>query len=88
VEAAAAHNAGKRYFLGETNSGASIMTPVGIKANSHLFAPATCGGGGISPTFGSALWIVDYSIQAALNGVERLYFHQGTIGNCVSSFFG
>lgn len=37
---------------------------------------ATCGGGGISPEFGSALWIVDYVMQAILNGVERLYFHQ------------
>lgn len=44
---------------------------------------ATCGGGGISPTFGAALWIVDYVLQAALNGVDQLYFHQGTIGNCV-----
>jgi hypothetical protein len=43
---------------------------------------ATCGGGGISPTFGAALWIIDYSIQAALQGVERLYFHQGTIAAC------
>lgn len=71
---------------------------------------ATCGGGGISPTFGkfemnlwifwstshfgcnffflsgAALWIVDYVLQAAINGVDRLYFHQGTIGNCVSLF--
>jgi len=43
---------------------------------------ATCGGGGISPTLGAALWIVDYSLQAALNDVERLYFHQGTIAAC------
>lgn len=43
---------------------------------------ATCGGGGISPTFGAALWIVDYAMQAALNGVQRLYFHQGTIAAC------
>ncbi|KAJ8523517.1 hypothetical protein ONZ45_g96 [Pleurotus djamor] len=68
-EAAAAHNVGKRYFLGETNS-------------------ATCGGGGISPTFGAALWIIDYSLQAALNGVERQYFHQGTIGNCQYCWWG
>lgn len=47
---------------------------------------ATGGGGGISPTFGAALWIVDYALQAALNGIQRLYFHQGTIGNCVSRF--
>lgn len=38
---------------------------------------ATCGGGGISPTFGAALWVIDFSLQAALVGVERLYFHQG-----------
>ncbi|THU83937.1 hypothetical protein K435DRAFT_929295 [Dendrothele bispora CBS 962.96] len=63
------HNAGLRYFLGETNS-------------------ATCGGGGISPTFGAALWIVDYVLQGALNGVDRLYFHQGTIGNCQYCWWG
>lgn len=27
---------------------------------------------------------MDYVLQAALSGVDRLYFHQGTIGNCVS----
>ncbi|KAF9076614.1 hypothetical protein BDP27DRAFT_1210210 [Rhodocollybia butyracea] len=49
---------------------------------------ATCGGGGISPTFGAALWIVDYVLQGALNGVERLYFHQGTIGDCQYCWWG
>jgi hypothetical protein len=38
---------------------------------------ATCGGGGISPTFGAALWIVDYVLQSVLLGYERLHFHQG-----------
>ncbi|KAA1472941.1 glycoside hydrolase family 79 protein [Dentipellis sp. KUC8613] len=49
---------------------------------------ATCGGGGISPTFGAALWIVDYVLQGAVNGIDRLYFHQGTIGNCQYCFWG
>ncbi|GJJ07592.1 hypothetical protein Clacol_001795 [Clathrus columnatus] len=49
---------------------------------------ATCGGGGISPTFGAALWIMDYSLQAALIGVERLYFHQGTIADCAYCWWG
>ncbi|KZV75142.1 glycoside hydrolase family 79 protein [Peniophora sp. CONT] len=49
---------------------------------------ATCGGGGISPTFGAALWIIDYVLGAAYNGVDRLYFHQGTIGNCQYCFWG
>ena len=35
---------------------------------------------------GAALWIVDYVLQAVMNGVDRLYFHQGTIGNCVSLY--
>lgn len=48
---------------------------------------ATCGGGGISPTFGAGLWIVDYVLQGALAGVDRLYFHQGTIGNCAYCFW-
>lgn len=26
---------------------------------------------------------MDYVLQGALAGVDRLYFHQGTIGNCV-----
>lgn len=48
---------------------------------------ATCGGGGISPTFGAGLWVMDYVLQGALTGVDRLYFHQGTIGDCVSTFY-
>ncbi|KAH9895067.1 glycoside hydrolase superfamily [Cubamyces lactineus] len=69
AEASAAHGAGKKFFLGETNS-------------------ATCGGGGISPTFGAGLWIIDYVLQSALIGVDRLYFHHGTIGNCAYCWWG
>lgn len=43
---------------------------------------ATQGGGGISPTFGAALWILDYVMQTVLMGTNALYFHQGTVGNC------
>lgn len=45
--------------------------------------PATQGGGGISPTFGAALWILDYVLQTVTLGTNSLYFHQGTIGNCM-----
>ena len=31
---------------------------------------ATQGGGGISPTFGAALWILDYVMQTLLMGTE------------------
>lgn len=82
-EAAAAHEVGKRFFLGETNSGGQgSFLPTILDVHDAFLA--ACGGGDISGTFGAALWIVDYSLQAALNGVERLYFHQGTIDSCVS----
>lgn len=43
---------------------------------------ATQGGGGISPTFGAGLWVMDYIFQSLILGFKALYFHQGTIGNC------
>lgn len=46
---------------------------------------ATCGGGGISPTFGAGLWIVDYVFQSVILGYERLYFHHGKASSHVSS---
>ncbi|EIN07042.1 hypothetical protein PUNSTDRAFT_121271 [Punctularia strigosozonata HHB-11173 SS5] len=56
--------------------------------NKKYFLGETNSGGGISPTFGAALWIVDYVLQAAWIGVDRLYFHQGTIGNCQYCWWG
>ncbi|CZS96294.1 uncharacterized protein RCO7_04959 [Rhynchosporium graminicola] len=49
---------------------------------------ATQGGGGISPTFGSALWLMDYSMQLLLLGTKAIYFHQGTVGNCQYCWWG
>ncbi|WVQ76920.1 hypothetical protein IAR50_006599 [Cryptococcus sp. DSM 104548] len=49
---------------------------------------ATCGGGGISGTYGAGLWIVDYVLQSVKLGYERLYFHHGTIGNSPYSWWG
>ncbi|KAL4965464.1 uncharacterized protein BDV14DRAFT_208713 [Aspergillus stella-maris] len=57
----------------------------------HVFGEtnsATQGGGGISPTFGAALWIVDYVMQLVTMGTEAIYFHQGTIGNCQYCWWG
>ncbi|KAL4930981.1 uncharacterized protein BDV17DRAFT_297481 [Aspergillus undulatus] len=57
----------------------------------HVFGEtnsATQGGGGISPTFGAALWIVDYVMQLVTMGTEAVYFHQGTIGNCQYCWWG
>ncbi|KAF7523279.1 hypothetical protein PCG10_006683 [Penicillium crustosum] len=60
------------------------------KGKPHIFGEtnsATQGGGGISPTFGAALWILDYVMQSVLMGTNALYFHQGTVGNC-SPYYG
>ncbi|KAJ5420584.1 hypothetical protein N7465_003103 [Penicillium sp. CMV-2018d] len=61
------------------------------KGKPHLFGEtnsATQGGGGISPTFGAALWILDYVMQTVLMGTNALYFHQGTVGNCQYCWWG
>ncbi|KGO36823.1 Acetolactate synthase, large subunit, biosynthetic [Penicillium expansum] len=61
------------------------------KGKPHIFGEtnsATQGGGGISPTFGAALWILDYVMQTVLMGTNALYFHQGTIGNCQYCWWG
>ncbi|KAJ5712399.1 beta-glucuronidase [Penicillium malachiteum] len=57
----------------------------------HVFGEtnsATGGGGGISPTFGAGLWILDYVMQSLLMGTKALYFHQGTIGDCQYCWWG
>lgn len=52
---------------------------------------AIVSGGGaatVSPTFGAALWTMDYSVRAAFSNITRTYYHQGTIGNCQYCFWG
>ncbi|PSR82031.1 hypothetical protein BD289DRAFT_371895 [Coniella lustricola] len=48
------------------------------------------GGGAatVSPTFGAALWTLDYTVRATYLNISRTYFHQGTIGNCYYCFWG
>ncbi|GKT65128.1 glycoside hydrolase family 79 protein [Colletotrichum tofieldiae] len=46
------------------------------------------GAANVSPSFGAALWVMDYSVRLAVSNVSRIYFHHGTIGNNPYSFFG
>nr|XP_036581591.1 glycoside hydrolase family 79 protein [Colletotrichum truncatum]KAF6789942.1 glycoside hydrolase family 79 protein [Colletotrichum truncatum] len=46
------------------------------------------GAANVSPTFGAALWVMDYSVRLVASNVSRIYFHHGTIGNNPYSFFG
>jgi len=48
----------------------------------------TCGGGGISSTFGAALWVLDYTLQSLVVGVQALNFHHGTVGNSPYDWWG
>lgn len=68
-EVSAASTEGKPHIFGETNSGNSVLVR---RVNEYLLtiALATQGGGGISPTFGAALWILDYVMQTLLMGTK------------------
>jgi hypothetical protein len=46
------------------------------------------GAAGVSPTFGAALWTMDYAVRAASRNISRVYFHHGTVGNCQYCFWG
>ncbi|KAI1171922.1 glycoside hydrolase family 79 protein [Nemania sp. FL0916] len=46
------------------------------------------GAAGVSPTFGAALWTMDYVVRAAYSNISRTYFHHGTVGNCQYCFWG
>lgn len=51
----------------------------------------TVSGGGaasVSPTFGAALWTMDYALRATSSNISRTYFHHGTVGNCQYCFWG
>lgn len=50
---------------------------------------ATGGGAsGVSPTFGAALWTLDFAVRATAANISRTYFHHGTVGNCQYCFWG
>ncbi|QBZ56877.1 hypothetical protein PoMZ_01795 [Pyricularia oryzae] len=46
------------------------------------------GAAGVSPTFGAALWTMDYALRALSSNISNVYFHQGTVGNCQYCQFG
>jgi len=56
-----------------------------------MFVCTVVSGGGaanVSPTFGAALWTMDYSLRASYSNMSRTYFHHGTVGNCKYCFWG
>jgi hypothetical protein len=53
--------------------------------------PYLVSGGGaaeVSPTFAGALWLLDYSLQAASTNISRSYFHQGTVDENSYAWWG
>ncbi|KAF7877222.1 hypothetical protein EAF04_000907 [Stromatinia cepivora] len=48
------------------------------------------GGGAatVSPTFGAAIWTLDYALQATVLNITTIYYHHGTIGACYYCWWG
>ena len=91
ADVTAATGAGKEYVLGETNSGKiHLMLLSGNFRREAVLTRAVSGGGAatVSPTFGAALWTMDYVLQAATSNIKRSYFHHGTIGLCYYCWWG
>lgn len=42
----------------------------------------------MSPLYGAALWVLDYTLRASLTNIKRSYFHHGTLGNCQYCWWG
>ena len=40
------------------------------------------GGATVSPTFGAAIWTLDYILKVSATGIKHAYFHHGTLGGC------
>ncbi|CAD6446084.1 e835ce74-06fd-42b7-9dd2-6c76a4700e8a [Sclerotinia trifoliorum] len=48
------------------------------------------GGGAatVSPTFGAAIWTLDYALQATVLNITTIYYHHGSIGACYYCWWG
>ncbi|KAG9238049.1 glycoside hydrolase family 79 protein [Amylocarpus encephaloides] len=46
------------------------------------------GAANVSPTFGVALWTMDYVLHASVLNIKRTYFHHGTVGLCYYCWWG
>ena len=67
----------------------SAPPPYSLVSLINTNSPVSGGGAApVSPTFGAALWTLDYTLQLASRNVSRTYFHHGTVGNCQYCFFG
>ncbi|ESZ94832.1 glycoside hydrolase family 79 protein [Sclerotinia borealis F-4128] len=51
---------------------------------------SVAGGGAatVSPTFGAAIWTLDYTLQATTLNITTIYYHHGTIGACYYCWWG
>ncbi|RAL62200.1 hypothetical protein DID88_002684 [Monilinia fructigena] len=51
---------------------------------------SVAGGGAssVSPTFGAAIWTLDYALQATTLNITTIYYHHGTVGKCYYCWWG
>jgi hypothetical protein len=79
-EISAAQSVNKIHVFGETNSG--VYQWIYIWTANSKSLTATQGGGGISPTFGAGLWILDYIMQTLILGTKVVFHHARRVGTC------
>lgn len=66
----------------------SFHSVSGILADNSQVEVSGGGAAAVSPTFGAALWTMDYVLRASLANIKRTYFHHGTVGLCYYCFWG
>ena len=55
----------------------SVVTNISSVLRSETNSIACHGAPGVSNTAGAALWVIDYTLQAATLGMSEVYFHEG-----------
>lgn len=87
-------NSGK-YTPSQPHQSSAITIPLYViyldrqeKADSITQKVSGGGAASVSPTFGAALWTMDYAVRATYSNISRTYFHHGTVGNCQYCFWG
>ncbi len=73
-----------------TGKQTQVSDQMPLNSMTVLIISIVSGGGAaaVSPTFGAALWTMDYSLRAAYTNIVRTYFHHGTLGACQYCWWG
>ncbi|KAM3084116.1 hypothetical protein ACMFMG_001778 [Clarireedia jacksonii] len=71
--------------------GTDVLAATAVGKEYVLGETNSVSGGGaatVSPTFGAALWTMDYILRSTVLNITTIYFHHGTIGACYYCWWG